>query len=59
MIIPKVLIILNLQSRVKEASSVDYQSVRASEPVTDKLLEENDFQIYLHFNKRNLQFSRN
>lgn len=58
MIISKVLIILNLQLRVKGASYVDYQSVRASKLITDKMLQENDFQIYLHFNKRNIQYSR-
>lgn len=43
---------LELQFWVKEASYVDYQSGRASKPTTDKMLQENDFQIYLHFNKR-------
>ena len=34
------------------------QSVRASKAISDKMLQENDFQIYLHFNKRNIQYSR-
>ena len=58
MLISKVLIILNLQFRVKEASYVGCQSVRASKAISDKMLQENDFPIYLHFNKRNIQYSR-
>ena len=58
MLIFKVLIILNLQFRVKEASYVGCQSVRASKAISDKMLQENDFPIYLHFNKRNIQYSR-
>lgn len=54
-LISKVLIILNLQFR---ASYVGCQSVRASKAISDKMLQENDFQIYLHFNKRNIQYSR-
>lgn len=58
MLISKVLIILNLQLGVKEASYVGCQSVRASKAISDKMLQENDFPIYLHFNKRNIQYSR-
>lgn len=58
MLISKVLIILNLLFGVKEASYVGCQSVRASKAISDKMLQENDFPIYLHFNKRNIQYSR-
>lgn len=43
----------------KEASYVGCQSVRASKAISDKMLQENDFPIYLHFNKRNIQYSGN
>ena len=59
MIISKVLIILNVQFRVKEASYVDYKSVTASKPIADKMLQENDFQIYLHFNKQDIWYLGN